>query len=285
MRSSTVLTAGSFPSLSTQDSALTAGGSPAAMYFIHADHLNSPRLITNQAGQAVWRWDQSDPFGGNVANENPSGLGTFTCNLRLPGQYFDKETNLHYNYFRDYDAGIGRYVQSDPIGLHGGINTYAYVNGSPIRYADPHGLDYQDYQERSDAVRAVGPYDAYRGGYRFAGMAERTARRSGLPGPQNGPQDAYRHCVWSCLMTRSIGASGATTIGNIHEAANRRAGQPFAEEQMDQHNNVKGRYCGTRPGNCEQLCLDLLDLGGLGGLGGITLRYRPPVSTPFADFQ
>ena len=75
-----------------------------------------------------------------MPDENPSGLGNFTCNLRLPGQYFDRETNLHYNYFRDYDPSIGRYVQSDPIGLGGGLNTYAYVNGQPLRLVDPLGL-------------------------------------------------------------------------------------------------------------------------------------------------
>jgi RHS repeat-associated protein len=126
--------------LTGQDFTATEGGGPAAMFFIHADHLNSPRLITNQAGQAVWRWDQTDPFGGNVANENPSGLGTFTYNLRFPGQYFDNETNLHYNYFRDYDPSTGRYGESDPIGLRGGLNTYLYVNGNPIGGVDPYGL-------------------------------------------------------------------------------------------------------------------------------------------------
>jgi RHS repeat-associated protein len=88
----------------------------------------------------VWRWDQQEPFGLNPADENPSGLGTFDLPLRLPGQYADKETNLHYNYFRDYDAAIGRYVESDPIGIAWSLNLYAYVDGNPTRYGDPLGL-------------------------------------------------------------------------------------------------------------------------------------------------
>jgi RHS repeat-associated protein len=74
-----------------------------------------------------------------VPDENPSGLGAFLP-LRLPGQYFDRETNLHYNYFRDYDPSLGRYWESDPIGLKGGLNTYAYVYGRPLKKVDPRGL-------------------------------------------------------------------------------------------------------------------------------------------------
>jgi RHS repeat-associated protein len=98
-------------------------------------------LVANQSGQTVWRWDQQEPFGVNPANENPSGLGAFDLPLRLPGQYFDKETNLHYNYSRDYDPGIGRYVENDPIGLDGGLNTYAYAAGEPLSGFDPLGLE------------------------------------------------------------------------------------------------------------------------------------------------
>jgi RHS repeat-associated protein len=87
----------------------------------------------------VWRWD-SDPFGTNQPNQNPGGLGTFSYNLRFPGQYYDSESGLNYNYFRDYDGQTGRYVESDPIGLNGGLNTYAYVENSPIDSSDPVGL-------------------------------------------------------------------------------------------------------------------------------------------------
>jgi RHS repeat-associated protein len=108
--------------------------------YIHPDHLDTPRLIENQAQQVVWRWDNEDPFGANLPDEDPSGLGIFTCNLRLPGQYFDVETNYHYNYFRDYSPGVGRYIQSDPIGLAGGTNTYSYVLNDPIGHVDFLGL-------------------------------------------------------------------------------------------------------------------------------------------------
>jgi len=110
------------------------------IYYIHTDHLNTPRVISNTAQQVVWRWDSTEPFGDSLPNENPSALGNFTCNLRFPGQYFDKETNLHYNYFRDYDPAMGRYIQSDPIGLEGGINTYSYVDSNPLLDSDADGL-------------------------------------------------------------------------------------------------------------------------------------------------
>jgi RHS repeat-associated protein len=104
-----------------------------------APHLNAPRVVLNSSNQIRWRWI-SDPWGQLPPETNPQSLGAFTLNLRLPGQVYDIESNLHYNYFRDYSPETGRYVQSDPIGLQGGINTYAYVGGNPLTRVDPEGL-------------------------------------------------------------------------------------------------------------------------------------------------
>ncbi|MCM5682967.1 hypothetical protein M8A51_25880, partial [Schlegelella sp. S2-27] len=112
---------------------------PPTVYYIHVDHLNTPRMVRNQADQRRWRWMLAEPFGSTAAENNPDGLGNFSFNLRFPGQYFDQETGLHYNWHRDYDSTIGRYIESDPIGLDGGINTYSYVSGNPLSYIDRSG--------------------------------------------------------------------------------------------------------------------------------------------------
>jgi RHS repeat-associated protein len=112
----------------------------SATFYIQADQLNTPRVILNSANQQRWRWDLSEPFGNNAPNENPAALGTFKYNLRFPGQYADTETGLNYNFFRDYYSKTGGYIESDPIGLLGGINTYSYVENGPLTFTDPYGL-------------------------------------------------------------------------------------------------------------------------------------------------
>ncbi|OWQ82886.1 type IV secretion protein Rhs, partial [Roseateles aquatilis] len=106
---------------------------------VYADHLNAPRLLVDKNNALRWRWI-SEPFGSTAPETAPAGLAPITFNLRFPGQFFDSESGLNYNYFRDYDATTGRYVQSDPIGLGGGVNTYGYVLGNPLGYTDAEGL-------------------------------------------------------------------------------------------------------------------------------------------------
>ncbi|MBL8300153.1 MAG: RHS repeat-associated core domain-containing protein, partial [Rhodanobacteraceae bacterium] len=107
--------------------------------YIEADHLGTPRVAFNPATNTKeWVWDLlGKAFGENPAITLVAGKGV---ELRYPGQWQDSESGLHYNYFRDYEPAIGRYVESDPIGLRGGISTYSYVHGSPISKKDPKGL-------------------------------------------------------------------------------------------------------------------------------------------------
>ncbi len=113
----------------------------ATPYYIYADQIDTPRVITDTSNLMVWRWDQTDPFGATLPDENPTSLGSFTYNLRFPGQLYDAETGKHYNANRDYDPASGRYVQSDPIGLNGGQwSTYSYVGSDPAGSIDPEGL-------------------------------------------------------------------------------------------------------------------------------------------------
>ena len=105
-------------------------------FAIHSDHLGTPRMATDLNGERAWTADY-DPFG----KATVSATSTLVLPYRLPGQYADTETGTHYNYFRDYDPGTGRYITSDPIGLEGGLNTYAYALNDPLGLTDRLGLD------------------------------------------------------------------------------------------------------------------------------------------------
>jgi RHS repeat-associated protein len=109
---------------------------------VYTDHLGTPRAVLSPSGQTLWEWGfDKNAFGDRAADSSPSGGASFEFNLRFPGQYFDAETGLHYNYFRDYEPQTGRYVQSDPIGLVGGLATYQYAYASPLIFQDRFGLD------------------------------------------------------------------------------------------------------------------------------------------------
>jgi RHS repeat-associated protein len=119
--------------------AVLTGSGGATVYSVSADWLNTPHIIQNASKENIWTWDHY-AFGDNAPNQNPSGLGIFVYNPRFPGQYKDAETGLNYNINRDYNPTLGRYVESDPIGLNGGINTYGYVNANPMAGIDIYGL-------------------------------------------------------------------------------------------------------------------------------------------------
>ena len=128
---------------SSVNSANVSANGADKLYYLHTDPLNTPRLVTNDKNETVWRWNPiGEPFGAEYPEEGKTADGTrFTFNLRVPGQYYDAETGSYYNYYRDhYFPELGRYGQSDPIGLAGGLNTYAYVEGNPLMFVDPSGL-------------------------------------------------------------------------------------------------------------------------------------------------
>ncbi|BAZ93608.1 uncharacterized protein FOKN1_1209 [Thiohalobacter thiocyanaticus] len=111
------------------------------LYYIHNDDLGTPKALTDETGTKVWSVTHT-PFGWATVNEDPDGDGReVVFNLRFPGQYYDAESGLHYNYHRYYDPDTGRYMTSDPIGLAGGLNTYLYAEGNPLIFTDAFGLD------------------------------------------------------------------------------------------------------------------------------------------------
>lgn len=113
------------------------------LHYVEPDHMGTPRVVIEPTRNvAVWTWSlKGEAFGSSPPNEDPDGDSTtFTFNMRFPGQRYDAASGLNYNYFRDYDSVTGGYAQSDPIGLLGGSNTYAYVLGQPTQLYDKYGL-------------------------------------------------------------------------------------------------------------------------------------------------
>lgn len=155
-------------------------------YFVNPDHLGAPRSVAFANGRALWTWDH-DPFGVTQPNQNPNGFGNFVYNLRFPGQYYDSETGLHYDMARDYDPATGRYIQSDPIGLAGGINTYGYVGGEPVNSIDPTGT----LQDNSDSIPTITIYPLSRQ------TSNRIAETAGAKGDFFSSCDAHEFCKYT----------------------------------------------------------------------------------------
>jgi len=122
---------------------LVGSGAAQKLYYIEPDALGTPRVVLDPATRrAVWRWDLiGEAFGDSAPNQDPDGDGqAFVFDMRFPGQRYDAATGMSYNYFRDYDPASGRYTQSDPIGLNGGISTFGYAGMTPMIAIDRDGL-------------------------------------------------------------------------------------------------------------------------------------------------
>ncbi|MDM0031357.1 RHS repeat-associated core domain-containing protein, partial [Variovorax sp. J22P271] len=112
---------------------------PQRLAWFQCDHLGTPMELTDDKGKIVWEGDYK-AFGKAKA----TSFDGFTNNLRFQGQYFDEETGMHYNRYRYYNPGAGRYISKDPIGLVGGRNLFSYVASSPINAVDAVGLAVTD---------------------------------------------------------------------------------------------------------------------------------------------
>jgi RHS repeat-associated protein len=160
------------------------------LYFVHADLLGTPQKVTDASQSLVWD-AVLRPFG-RIEQESFS----FTQLLRFPGQYHDTEDKLFYNMFRDYDPDLGRYVESDPMGLRGGINSYAYASENPLSLVDPSGL-YVTFSGTPDQLSSlIAAYNRVKSTHRGGWMCKKLENSpqtyiiNGQP-PKNLPKSFY----------------------------------------------------------------------------------------------
>ncbi|WP_408952764.1 RHS repeat-associated core domain-containing protein [Lysobacter sp. Hz 25] len=200
------------------------------LHYVQPDHLGTPRTVIDAARDvAIWSWNaKGEAFGADVPNQDPDQDGTaFVFDLRFSGQRYDTISGLNQNGFREYDAATGRYSQSDPIGLGGGISTYSYVGGSPLTSIDPFGLE-------------ITTADAYCVRYGPAACAEVMAPKPPVNLAPSALGSGLAASIW-CWATGCTVPGGAA-----YSPVPRRELTKLEERQFD-------RYCVGSEDPCEEL--------------------------------
>ena len=182
------------------------------LYYVHNDHLGRPEVITDQSQAIVWQ-AKLEAFDRSVLT---TSIGDF--NIGFPGQYWDEEKQSWYNYFRDYDATTGRYLQSDPIGLTGGINTYGYVGGNPVMLIDPWGLCACGLPNSSSFMSNYPDYNNYSGADVWSLIGGSLNDKYG----QNSPDGTQNSCA--ARVSYALNESGAKIPNNPQHQTNRNWG-------------------------------------------------------------
>ena len=199
-----------------------------AIVYLQNDHIGQVNFGLNSDGQLIYERVQT-PFGETMSEMNAYNV---QVPVRFPVQYYDSESGFSQNWHRDYDSSIGRYVQSDPIGLRGGINTFGYVMQNPVMWVDPDGRN--PFLIIGGALIIAEVLISTR----IAGEVENQSRNQGV----DDTKDANRHAEWSRQMAIEQGAAIARAAGDAHEATGRSSGSNSPNQSdMDRHNNQEGR--------------------------------------------
>lgn len=244
--------------------------------FFHADVLGSVVAWTDGSGSLTqtvrydsWGWPESGAASGY----------SFT------GREFDLATGLHYYRARYYDGRLGRFISEDPIGFYGGNNFFAYVGNNPPKDVDPEGLYRIPRNVRGPDLAhcATDPVACVRKYLCFERANNQLQRRYGHD-EDGTPGNAFKHCFWSCCISKAVGPARAMAATSAHEMI---PNNPLCHFRMDTYNNNQGagaaeRFpsvgCGTI---CESIPLQPTPVGSCCGVGGGSDPYSRS-DTPYS---
>ena len=205
--------------------------STGSIYYYLNDRLGTPQIMTDDTGTIVWEATYK-PFGD--ASVNPKS--EIVNNFRLPGQYHDEETGLHYNYHRYHDPRTGRYLTPDPIALDDAINLYAYVSNDPINLIDILGLASLRYDPALNTIYFYDDIITYPYEARNDVTAGHTPIELGFYA-----DDVYPHSI---APNPSFGPSDNTHIDTGHPGKKDIHGGGFCQEVSDPYADKQG-WCFT----------------------------------------